>query len=151
MVVDQTPASSFVIFRLVPLSQLPLSVTSVAFGASRRNVTVRSGWISGERNGAGRTAFAAGGAVGGCCATSDAPIAKPIAATVADSRAYREMFIGTSLEPYSRSQRPRTSGRSREACRSVADTAGAPLSPVACHIPAVLRTGAIGWPQLPDL
>ena len=73
MVVDQTPASSFVIFRLVPLSQLPLSVTSVAFGASRRNVTLRSGWISGERNGAGRAAFAAGGA-GGCCATSDAPM-----------------------------------------------------------------------------
>ena len=60
MVVDQTPASSFVIFRLVPVSQLPLSVTSVAFGASSRNVAVRSGWMSGERNGAGRTALAAG-------------------------------------------------------------------------------------------
>ena len=32
MVVDQTPDSSFVILRSVPLSQLPFSVTSVAFG-----------------------------------------------------------------------------------------------------------------------
>jgi hypothetical protein len=35
----------------VPLSQLPLTVTSVALGARRRKVTVRSGWISGERSG----------------------------------------------------------------------------------------------------
>src|SRR6185295_12075346 len=95
MVVDQMPPSSFVIFKLVPFSQLPLSVTSVAFGASRRNVTVRSGWISGERN-TGRAAFAAG-AVGGCCAASDAPMTKPIAATVPDRRAHREMFMDASL------------------------------------------------------
>src|SRR5213594_921754 len=108
MVVDQMPASSFVIFRLMPLSQLPLSITSEAFGARRRNVTVRSGWISGDRNGVGRAAFAAGGAVGGCCATSDAPMRKPIAATVPDRRTHREMFIDASLERYSKSQTPRT-------------------------------------------
>ena len=56
MVVDQTPDSSFVILRSVPLSQLPLSVTSVAFGAASRNVTERSGLISGDFNGAGRAA-----------------------------------------------------------------------------------------------
>src|SRR6185503_10024382 len=101
IVVDQTPASSFVILRLVPLSQLPLSVTSVAFGASRRNVTVRSGWISGDRNGAGRAAFAAGCAAGGCCATSDAPTTTPIAAAVPDRRTHWEMFMDASLERHS--------------------------------------------------
>ena len=40
---DQTPESSFVIFKSVPFSQLPFTVTSVAFGASSRNVTERSG------------------------------------------------------------------------------------------------------------
>src|SRR6185436_15621227 len=107
MVVDQMPASSFVIFRLVPVSQLPLSVTSVPFGASRRNVTVRSGWISGERNGAGRTAFAGCGGEGGCCATSDTPMTKPIAATVPDRRTDREMLIDASLDRYSNSRRRR--------------------------------------------
>src|SRR5262245_54057456 len=105
MVVDQTPASSFVIFRLMPLSQLPLSVTSEAFGARRRNVTVRSGWTSGERNGVGRAALAAAGAVGGCCARSDAPMTKPIAAAVPERRAHFEMFIDASLERYSIPQR----------------------------------------------
>src|SRR5580765_5042564 len=103
MVVDQTPASSFVIFRLVPFSQLPLSVTSAAFGASRRNVTVRSGWMSGERSGAGRAASAGDGAAGGCCATSDAPMTKPIAATVPDTRTHREILMDASLERYSNS------------------------------------------------
>src|SRR5438445_12020844 len=107
MVADQTPASSFVIFRLVPLSQLPLSVTSKAFGARSRNVTVRSGWISGERKGVGRAVAAGGGAVGGCCATSDALTIKPITATVPDRRAQRAMFIDASLEGYSKSQRMR--------------------------------------------
>src|SRR6266705_729211 len=107
MVVDQTPASSLVILRLMPLSQLPLSVTSEAFCARRRNVTVRSGWISGERNGVDLAAFAAGGAVGGCCATSDAPTMKPIAATVPDRRAHCERFIDASLKRYSKSPRPR--------------------------------------------
>src|SRR4029077_3889829 len=97
MVVDHTPPASFVIGRLVPLSQLPLSVTSVAFGAIRRNVTVRSGWISGERSGVGRAAFPAGG---GCCATSDAPAMMPSAAIVPDRRVHR-MFMGASLAPYS--------------------------------------------------
>src|SRR5437667_9074800 len=92
------PASSFAIFRFVPASQLPLSVTSVAFGARRRNVTVRSGWISGERTGDGRAAFAAGGAVGGCCATSDAPMTTPIARTVPDRPTRGEMLIVASLE-----------------------------------------------------
>src|SRR5262245_25101103 len=101
MVVDQMPASSFVIFRLVPPSQLPLSVTSEAFGASRRNVTVRSGWMSGECNGVGRAAAAGGAAVGGCCAVGDAPMAIAIAATVPDRRAQSDMFISTSLRPYS--------------------------------------------------
>src|SRR6185436_12628941 len=96
-VVDQTPAPSFVIFRLVPLSQLPLSATSVSFGARRRNVTVRSGWISGERNGVRRSAFAGGAAVGGCCAASDAPMIKPIAAMVPERRSDREVFIDASL------------------------------------------------------
>ena len=64
MVVDQTPDSSLVIFRSVALSQLPLSVTSVAFGADSRNVTERSGWISGDFNGAGRAAALWGGARG---------------------------------------------------------------------------------------
>src|SRR5438034_8273773 len=105
MVVDQTPASSFVIFRLVPLSQLPLSVTSVAFGARRRNVTVRFGWISGERSGVGRAAAAGGGAVGGCCATSDSPMTKPMTATVPDSRTLRQVFMGASLARYSKSRR----------------------------------------------
>src|SRR5436190_23430964 len=104
MVVDQMPASSFVIFRLVPLSQLPLSVTSVAFGASRRNVTVRSGWISGERN-AGRAAAAGGAAVGGCCAASDAPMTKPMTATVPDRRTLRQVFMGASLARYSKARR----------------------------------------------
>src|SRR5438552_3437752 len=100
MVVDQMPPSSFVIFRLVPLSQLPLSVTSVAFGARRRNVTVRSGWISGERN-AGRAAAAGGAAVGGCCAASDAPMTNPIAA-IPDRHAHLGIFIEASLESYFR-------------------------------------------------
>src|SRR5437773_2114849 len=95
MVVDQMPPSSFVIFRLVPLSQLPLSVTSVAFGARRRNVTVRSRWISGERN-AGRAAAAGGAAVGGCCAASDVPMTKPIAA-IPDRRTQLGIFIEASL------------------------------------------------------
>src|SRR5436309_2836210 len=108
MVVDQTPASSLVIFRLVPLSQLPLSVTSVAFGARRRNVAVRSGWISGERSGVGRAAFTAGETGGGCCATRDAPMMQAIAAMVQDRRTDREMFIDASLDRQYKAQRRRT-------------------------------------------
>jgi hypothetical protein len=66
MVVDQTPALSLVIFKLSPLSQLPFSVTSLALGARRRNVTLRSVRISGDRGGTGRGACAAG-AAGGVC------------------------------------------------------------------------------------
>src|SRR5689334_430114 len=98
MVVDQTPASSFVIFRFVPFSQLPLSVTSVAFGASRRNVTVRSGWMSGERS-IGRAACGDGG---GCCAPSGAKTLKANTATIPGRRAHIEMLMVASLEPYSR-------------------------------------------------
>src|ERR1051326_2924739 len=42
------PLSSLVILISRAPSQLPLRVTSVALGADRRNVTVWSGWISGE-------------------------------------------------------------------------------------------------------
>jgi hypothetical protein len=97
MVADQTPASSFVIFRLVPLSQLPLSVTSKALGARRRKVTVRSGWMSGERNAVGRAAAADGGAAGGCCAKVDAPVIAPIMPTVAHRRR-RAIVINTSRD-----------------------------------------------------
>jgi hypothetical protein len=97
MVADQTPASSLVILRLVPLSQLPLSVTSKAFGAKMRKVTVRSGWMSGERNGVGRAAAADGGAAGGCCAKVDAPIIAPIIATVPHRRR-RAIVINTSRD-----------------------------------------------------
>jgi len=99
IVVDHTPASSFVIFRLVPFSQLPLSVTSVAFGARRRNVTVRSGWMSGERS-IGRAAGGDGG--GCCCATSGAPTTNANTATIPDRRAHIEMVMVASLERYSR-------------------------------------------------
>src|SRR5438093_8458033 len=61
------PDSSFVIFRSVPLSQLPFSVTSLALGADSRKVTVRSGWISGDLSGAGRAAGCAAGVAAGCC------------------------------------------------------------------------------------
>src|SRR5947207_12023306 len=99
------PASSFVIFRLVPLSQLPLSVTSEALGASRRNVTVRSGWMSGERSGAGRAA--AGAAAGACCATTAVPTARTINAVADDRRTHVDVFMDASLPRYSKSPRDR--------------------------------------------
>src|SRR5262245_56743897 len=43
-----TPASSRVIFWTPPACQSAVRVTSVAFGARTRKVTVRSGWTSGE-------------------------------------------------------------------------------------------------------
>src|SRR3954471_22735740 len=43
-----TPASSRVIFSAPPACQSAVRVTSVAFGARTRKVTVRSGWTSGE-------------------------------------------------------------------------------------------------------
>src|SRR5271157_1779582 len=53
-VTDQTPLSSLVILISLAPSQLPFNATSEALGAESRNVTVLSGWISGERG--GRTA-----------------------------------------------------------------------------------------------
>src|SRR5689334_7535800 len=46
-----TPASSLVIFSAPPACQSAVRVTSVAFGARTRKVTVRSGWTSGEAGG----------------------------------------------------------------------------------------------------
>src|SRR3954469_4726895 len=43
-----TPASSLVIFSAPPACQSAVRVTSVAFGARTRKVTLRSGWTSGE-------------------------------------------------------------------------------------------------------
>src|SRR6476469_7322451 len=56
-----TPASSRVIFWTPPACQSAVRVTSVAFGARTRKVTVRSGWTSGE---AGLLCF------GGCAGTA---------------------------------------------------------------------------------
>src|SRR5688572_11597984 len=56
-----TPASSRVIFSAPPACQSGVRVTSVAFGARTRKVTVRSGWTSGE---AGALFFA------GCAGTA---------------------------------------------------------------------------------
>src|SRR5262245_6763626 len=43
-----TPASSLVIFSTPLACQSAVRVTSVAFGARTRKVTLRSGWTSGE-------------------------------------------------------------------------------------------------------
>src|SRR5690348_47301 len=91
MVVDHTPLSSFVIGSAVAPSQLPFSVTSAALGADSRKVTVRSGWISGDRGITGRAAGAAAagaaGAAGGCCARADPGTSSAASIAIALARA----------------------------------------------------------------
>src|SRR5260370_20995643 len=95
---DQTPDSSLVIFRLAPLSQLPFRVTSAALGARSRNVTVRSGWISGDLIGAGRAAAACAGteAGGACCPASGVVAASTMNPSAADTRTQTFPFMGIS-------------------------------------------------------
>src|SRR4051812_11262362 len=64
--------------------------------------------MSGERS----TTRAAGGAAGGCRATTDVHITNPVTAMISDTRANAPLFIDASLEPYSRavSQRFRATG-----------------------------------------
>src|SRR5215467_2681145 len=47
-VMRHTPVSSRVIFSAPPACQSAVRVTSLAFGARTRKVTLRSGWTSGE-------------------------------------------------------------------------------------------------------
>src|SRR5580765_2249382 len=93
------PDSSFVIFRSLPLSQLPFSVTSVALGARSRKVTVRSGWISGDLIGVGRAACAGAVAGAACCPASGAVALTATSETMANARV-RQLFIGIYLVQY---------------------------------------------------
>src|SRR5450631_4184389 len=85
MVTDQTPLSSLVILMSRAPSQLPFNVTSAALGAASRNVTLRSGWISGERG------IAAAAGVGAGCANASEAERSP--ATSAPIRRVLRAFI----------------------------------------------------------